>query len=250
MARIPLQTANRSLDTGSVVQYPSGSPIGSALEGAGNQLQAVAQRFQQKQDQKDGFDARLRETEFTASLAGLEDQTVQTAPEDAGGIHDAVVGQIDPSGAVVKPGNFDTLFDQYKARVPASQQADFEAKRESYRLQSSNRMAGAQYAGEQAYYKVQIEKTQTQIVNSIPVTGAMAWGRASASPVAVGAGRMSGAGVVVGGAAARAVAVARRGGLDRSTPQAVRATAATERTKSPNRRRRWDRTRRVVCGWR
>lgn len=167
MARIPLQTANRSLDTGSVVQYPSGSPIGSALEGAGNQLQAVAQRFQQKQDQKDGFDARLRETEFTASLAGLEDQTIQTAPEDAGGIHDAVVGQIDPSGAVVKPGNFDTLFDQYKARVPASQQTDFEAKRESYRLQSSNRMAGAQYAGEQAYYKVQIEKTQTQIVNSI-----------------------------------------------------------------------------------
>jgi hypothetical protein len=168
MARIPLQTANRSLDTGSVVQYPSGSPIGAALESAGNTLQSVALRIQQKQDQKDDFDARIRETEFTAAQAGLEDQAVQNAPEDAAGLHDGVVGQMDPiSGKAVKPGSFDTLFDQYKAKMPASKQADFEAKREVYRLQSSNRLAGLQYQGEQTYYKVQIQKTQDGIINSI-----------------------------------------------------------------------------------
>lgn len=168
MARIPLQTANRSLDTGSAVQYPSGSPIGAALENAGNTLSAAAQRVKQKDDQRDDFDARIRETEFTAAQAGLEDQAVQTAPEDAAGLHDGVVGQIDPvTNRAIKPGSFDTLFDQYKAKMPASKQADFEAKRDVYRLQSSNRLAGAQYQGEQAYYKVQIQKTQDGIINSI-----------------------------------------------------------------------------------
>ena len=68
--------------------------------------------------------------------------------------------------------------------------------------------------------------------------------RSYVPPVAVGAGKMSGAGVVVGGTAARAVAVARRGGLDRSTPQAVRATTAASMMRRPASGCRQDRTRR------
>lgn len=168
MARIPLQVAQRSLDTGSVVQYPSGSPVGAALESAGNTLQGVAERFQQKQEQRDRFDATIRENEFTAQLAGLEDEAIRSAPADAGGLHDGVYGEIDPvTQRAVKPGSFDQVFDSYLARVPESQRADFAAKREIYRKQGSNRLAEAQYKGEQAYYGVEIQKTQNQITSAI-----------------------------------------------------------------------------------
>jgi hypothetical protein len=114
MARIPLQVAERGLDTGSVVSYTSGSPVGSALSGFGDALQGVADRFRQKQEQKDAFDATLRENELTAELAGLEDNAVRTAPADASGLHDGVYGQIDPAtNTAVKPSSFDTLFDSY-----------------------------------------------------------------------------------------------------------------------------------------
>lgn len=168
MARIPLQVAQRSLDTGSVVQYPSGSPVGAALEGAGNALQGVAERYQLKQEQRDRFDATVRENEFAAQLAGLEDDAVRNAAADAGGLHDGVYGQIDPvSQTAVKPGSFDQLFDGYLAKVPESKRAEFAAKRELYRRQGSNRMAEAQYKGEQAYYGVEIQKTQNQITTAM-----------------------------------------------------------------------------------
>lgn len=167
MARIPLQTAQRGLDTGQVVQYPDVSPIGDALVRAGGALQGVAIRVQQRQDEKDSFDAKLRENEMTQTLAGMEDEAVQNAPEDASGLHDSTYGETGPDGRAVKPGNFDKIFDEYLARVPKSKQAEFAAKRESYRLAGSNRMAAAQYKGEQDYYKVSIQKTQNQIVNSM-----------------------------------------------------------------------------------
>jgi len=167
MARIPLQTAQRSLDTGGVVQYPTGSPIGEALQGAGNALSSLAMRVKEKQDQKDAFDAKVHEQEFSQALAGMEDSAIQNAPEDASGLHDSTYGQISPDGKVAKPGAFDTIFDQYVQKMPESQRQTFEAKRNLYRMQGSNRMAVAQYNGEQSYYKVQVQKTQDQIVNSM-----------------------------------------------------------------------------------
>lgn len=119
MARIPLQTANRNLDTGSVVQYPSGSPVGSARTGR-QRTGDVAARFKQKQDQRDEFDANIVDSEFRATLPGVEDEAIRNAPADASGLHDGVYGQIDPSGKVAKPGSFDTLFDRFLERMPES----------------------------------------------------------------------------------------------------------------------------------
>lgn len=168
MARIPLQIAERSLGTGSVVQYPSGSPVGAALEGFGNSLQSAALRVKEKQDQKDAFDAAIRENEMTADIAMMEDEAGRNIAADGSGLHDGVYGQIDPAtDTAVKPGSFDALFDSYLSRMPESKRQDFAAKRDLYRKQGSVRLAGKQYEAEQAYYKVEIQKTHNQIANAI-----------------------------------------------------------------------------------
>lgn len=166
MATIPRFTAQRSLDTGGVIQYPSSSPLGESISRAGNTLEAIGARYKEMQDRKDTFDTTLREQELGQSIAQLEATTIQNAPADGTGIHDSVYGEMG-MGGVARPGSFDTLFDSVKARVPKSKQGEFEAMREVYRLRGSNRMAQAQYGAQQDYYKVEIQKTQNDIVNSI-----------------------------------------------------------------------------------
>jgi len=168
MARIPLQVGTRSLDTGSVVQYPSGSPVGAAVAGFGADLQNVANRLQQKQEQKDSFDLSIRENELAADLSRIEDEAVQKAPADGSGLHDSVYGEIDPvTKQAVKPGSFDQVFESYLQRVPESKRQEFQAKRDVYRLRGSARLAQQQYASEQAYYKVEIQKTQNDITTAM-----------------------------------------------------------------------------------
>lgn len=170
MARIPQQLASRSLETGPMVDYGgvSRSPVGAALQGLGGDLQAVSDRFQQIRDSKDAFDAKVRENEFNADLSLLEDEAIQKAPADGSGIHDSVYGQIDPrTEKPVHPGTFDQRFDAYVQRMPESKRSEFEAKRELYRKQGSTRLAGAEYQGQQNYYKVELQKTEGQLVNSM-----------------------------------------------------------------------------------
>lgn len=168
MATIPRTIAQRSLDTGNVVQYPSGSPVGAAISNLGGALQGVAERFKAIQDKKDAFDTTLRENEMGAALSALEQDAVKNAPADGSGIHDGVYGQIDPAtNTAVKPGSFDALFDSYLERVPESKKAEFAAMRETYRLRGSNRLAVAQYGAQQDYYKVEIQKTQNGIIAGI-----------------------------------------------------------------------------------
>jgi len=168
MARIPQFSASRQLDTGSVVQYPSGSPVGAAISNLGGALQGVAERFKAIQDKKDAFDTTLRENEMSAAISAMEQDAVKNAPADGSGIHDGVYGQIDPAtNTAVKPGSFDALFDSYLERVPESKRGEFAAMRETYRLRGSNRLAAAQYGAQQDYYKVEIQKTENNIVNSI-----------------------------------------------------------------------------------
>lgn len=171
MATIPLQLAQRRLDTGGVVQYPQGSPIGAAMQDLGDELQQAAALVQEKQARKDQFDGKIREAEFGADLSSLEDEAVRGAPADGNGLHDSVFGQIDPvTQRAVKPGSFDRLFDIYRDRMPESQRADFEARRELYRKQGSERLATVQYDAEQKYYDVEIARQQNRTLNSIAAT--------------------------------------------------------------------------------
>ena len=170
MARIPLQIAERRLDTGNVVQYPSGSPIGAALEGFGDSLSQAAETVRIKDERKDAFTADIVDNEFRSAMAGAEAEAERGAAADGSGLHDGVYGQMLPDGGVAKPGSFDKLFDDYLSRMPASQREQFAAKREAYRMQGSNRLATTQYNREQAWYKVEIQKAQNDIVNSIGLT--------------------------------------------------------------------------------
>lgn len=168
MAKIPVRVATRGLETGNVVQYPSSNPIANAFANMGDTLSDVAAYQQKKQLQKDEFEATLRENELSAEIGRLEDEAVQKAPADASGIHDTVYGQIDPqTNTATKPGTFDVLFDSYLSRVPESKRQEFQQKKELYRLRGSSRMAEVQYKSEQAYYKVEIQKTQNDITTAM-----------------------------------------------------------------------------------
>lgn len=161
MARIPLEVAQRRLDPAGPLHYPSGSPVGSALQNLGSSLQGVAERIRQRDDQRDNFTADIKEREFQARVAGLEDQAVQNAAIDGRGIRDSVYGAGDQQGS------FDTLFDEYAGQIPEGKRQEFIAKRQLYKDQGSVRLATQQYGKEQAYYKVEIAKVQNDLVNQI-----------------------------------------------------------------------------------
>jgi hypothetical protein len=163
-----LAVASRSLDTGSVVSYPTGSPIGSALESAGDELQAVAVRFQAKQEEMDKFKRITLENEYDQAVQNQSEEFARNAPADGSGIHDGIVGQIDPTtGQVAKPGLFDNLAQQFRDRVPASQREHFDANLGAKRLKMSGNAAAVQSSQEQEYAKVETAKIQDGLLNSI-----------------------------------------------------------------------------------
>lgn len=171
MALIPRTIAQRSLDTGNVVQYPSGTPVGDAIQRAGSTLQGVAERFKQAKEKKDGFDAALLEDQMLADTQQMELDAERNAPADGSGLHDSVYGEITvgPNGQeqVAKPGAFDKLFENYLSRVPESKREEFAAKRELYRQRGSVRLGTAQYKAQQDYYKLEIQKSQNNVINAI-----------------------------------------------------------------------------------
>lgn len=161
MATIPLQLAQRRLDTGNVVSYPGGSPVGAAMQGFGAELSAVAERFRQQKQQQDAFDAEVIGRELSGQIARAEDEAVQNAPADGRGLHDSMYGQIDPrSNGVVKSGLFDKIFDSYVPKVPDSERANFIRQKEALRLAGSARMAARQHARRQDYEQTEWSKAQ------------------------------------------------------------------------------------------
>lgn len=161
MATIPLQLAQRRLDTGSVVSYPGGSPVGAAMHGFGDELSAVAERFRQQNEQQDAFDAEVIGRELNGQIAQAEKEAIQKAPADGRGLHDAMYGQVDPrTNSVVKPGLFDKIFDSTVPKVPESERANFIRQKEALRLAGSARMAAQQHARRQDYEQTEWSKAQ------------------------------------------------------------------------------------------
>lgn len=167
MAVIPLQVAERRLDTGNVVSYPQGSPIGAAVEGAGDQFQAVAERVKARQDELDNFKRITVENSYDQDMANQAAEAARNGAADGSGLHDTIVGQVDPSGRVVKPGLFDRLAQKYRDQVPESQRGFFDASLPAKRLQLSGSAASAQYEQEQKYATLETTKIQNGLVASI-----------------------------------------------------------------------------------
>lgn len=165
MATIPLQLAQRRLDSGSVVSYPDSSPVGAAMQGFGDELAAVAERFRRQKQQQDAFDAEVIGRELNGQIAQAEKEAIQNAPADGRGLHDAMYGQA--RNGVVKPGLFDKIFDSTVPKMPESERASFIGQKEAMRLAGSARMAAQQYARRQDYEQAEWSKAQATELNAI-----------------------------------------------------------------------------------
>lgn len=168
MATIPLQIAERRLDPGNVVQYPGGGETGRALQDVGSEFTAVADRIQQRQDEMDRFKRITIENAMDADTANQAAEAARNGSADGSGLHDTIVGQIDPAtGKIAKPGLFDSIADQYRAQIPQSQRGYFDATLPAKRLQLSGSAAAAQFEQEQKYATLETTKIQDRLLGSI-----------------------------------------------------------------------------------
>ena len=168
MATIPLHVGQRRLDTGNVVSYPEGSPVGRAIQGFGDELSAVAERYQQMKDQQEAFDGELARRRFGGQIAQAEDEVAAKASADGSGLHDAMYGQVDPrTGTVVKPGLFDAMFDNTLPNMPESQRANFARQKEPMRGAGSLRMAGRQLQRRDDYEMAEWAKVDNMSTSAI-----------------------------------------------------------------------------------
>ncbi|WP_206681925.1 hypothetical protein [Mesorhizobium sp. NZP2298] len=155
---IPLSIAKRRLDTGNAPQYPQGSPIGGAMQGLGDHLAAVAERYQQMKDQQDAFDAEIARRRFNGQIAQAEDEVAANAPADGAGLHEAMYGQVNPyDGRVVKTGLFDKLFAAALPNMPESQRAAFAGQKEAMRRTGGLRMAARQLQRRKDYEQAEVD---------------------------------------------------------------------------------------------
>ncbi|WP_189522903.1 MULTISPECIES: hypothetical protein [unclassified Mesorhizobium] len=155
---IPLSVGQRRLDTGNAVQYPQGSPIGGAMQGLGDHLSAVAERYQQMMAQQEAFDAELARRKFNGQIAQAEDEVTANAPADGTGLHEAMYGQVNPyDGRVVKAGLFDRLFAAALPGMPESQRANFARQKEALREAGSLRMAARQLQRRKDYEQAEVD---------------------------------------------------------------------------------------------
>ncbi|TPM25714.1 D-alanyl-D-alanine carboxypeptidase family protein [Mesorhizobium sp. B2-3-4] len=168
MATIPLQIAERRLDPGNVVQYPQGGETGRALQEVGSDFTAVADRIQQRQDEMDRFKRITIENAMDADTANQAAEAARNGSADGAGLHDTIVGQVDPAtGKVAKPGLFDTIADRYRAQIPQSQRGYFDASLPAKRLQLSGSAASAQFEQEQKYATLETTKIQNGLISTI-----------------------------------------------------------------------------------
>ncbi|WP_244441199.1 hypothetical protein [Mesorhizobium sp. STM 4661] len=138
------------------------------MQGLGGELSAVAERFQQRKEQQEAFDAEIARRKMMDQIARAEADVAANAAPDGAGLHDAMYGQVDPRGSrVVKPGLFDTLFDDALPKIPESQRANFARQKETIRAAGSERMAARQQARRDEYEQDQWTKVENISTNSI-----------------------------------------------------------------------------------
>lgn len=125
MATIPRITRTQGLETGSVVQYPTGSPVGQALEQAGTKATALINHYQDRVYQQERFATLIGFDELSNNLAADTDKEKQTMQPGAMGLHDKLVQ------------NYDTRSSEWLSQVPESQRPEFEARIRSKRSQFS-----------------------------------------------------------------------------------------------------------------
>lgn len=126
MATIPRIVAQRSLDPGGVVQYPTGDPVGAALEQGANKFQQLTLHYQDRVNQQERFQALIGFDGLGSELAGETQKATQTMQPGAMGLHDTLLE------------TYDKRSQEWLSSIPESQRPEFEArikaKREAFSL--------------------------------------------------------------------------------------------------------------------
>lgn len=128
MANIPLSIGTRSLETGSVVQYPTGDPIGKAMEGAGHDIAKMAKGWEEELVRRNARIERFTALKDFAAL-GTELQTEidtakQTMQPGAIGLHDKLMTSFDKRSSEWLSTAPPSVKDEFAARVQ-ERRADF-----------------------------------------------------------------------------------------------------------------------------
>lgn len=170
MAVIRRTEAKEPLSSGSVVSYPSGSPIGPAISQAGNIVQGVADRWQRQKEQFDNFKLGIANQQLDLELAGDLQSAAQDPklPPGMEGFHDGFVGELDPeTNEPLKPGRFDERVAKIRETLPEGVRSRFDEGVGVLRQDYSNKAAAIEFEGRQRYYDGEIGKLVEKLAISV-----------------------------------------------------------------------------------
>lgn len=152
MAEIPITVGRRSLETGSVVQYSSGDPVGAALAGAGRQAADLAEFATHRKERQERFAALMGWDTFNTNMLSEADQAKRDMKPGAVGLHDDLVGRYDTKSAEWLAQQPQHLRQEFQARIQAkraqfSRSAAVIENEESQRFQLDGLTNGVKTAG-------------------------------------------------------------------------------------------------------
>lgn len=163
MARIPVQIGNRSLETGSVVQYPTGDPVAQATAQAGEKVANTAltlgAHLQERNARIERF-AKLQDFDvLDTELRGEVDVAKQKMEPGAIGLHDKLVE------------TFDKRSSEWLTKVPEHLKPEFQARIQAKRAEYSRGAALIESAESKRFQISGIETKVGTAKQSILQTG-------------------------------------------------------------------------------
>jgi hypothetical protein len=155
MAKIPLAIGSRSLETGTVVQYPTNDPVGKATEQAGSKVEHIggelATRLQNRNAQIERFANLQSFDRFKTDTLTEVDQAKQNMQPGAVGLHDKLIE------------TFEKRSGEWLATVPQHLQQEFRQRIDTYRSDFSRSAAQIENAEANRF---QIEGVQERVTQA------------------------------------------------------------------------------------
>ncbi len=153
MATIPrIAGTTRGLDPGGVVSYAgvAGSPVGAALEQAGNKGQSLTTHYFDRVAQQERFQSLIQFDEFGSQLTGETLKAKETMQPGATGLTKQLVE------------TYDKRSQEWLSKIPESQRPEFEARIQAKRASFATGAATLELAESQRYSGVKIgERLET-----------------------------------------------------------------------------------------
>src|SRR5215217_5356927 len=155
MARIPVKVAGRALETGSVVQYPSGSPVADAVTNFGETIGTIAGEYQRQQESVEDFDANQRFEQMKIKANGQLPDIVANSPASGQGIHQSAMEV------------FEKQSKEFIGGLPERLRPRFETLTQTAREQWANVTAEDELKQRSTWYRSNIDTSVQQSQNQV-----------------------------------------------------------------------------------